>query len=97
MIRLVFAISMWYIAAMNEQPQNDPAPRQGTNGLPREGTGRVAPRLGRRLLVSASLAAPTLLTLGRAAHADTASKNNKKKGKSMGTASQLASIKKRKG
>lgn len=85
---------------MNEQPQNNSAPRPGTTGLPQEGTGRVMPRLGRRLLVSASLAAPTLLTLGRAAHADTASKGSKgskKKGKSMGTASQLASIKKRKG
>jgi hypothetical protein len=91
---------MWYIEAMNEQPQNGPAPRQGMGGSSREGTDRVAPRLGRRLLVSASLAAPTLLTLGRAAHSQTANKSNqttKKKGKSMGTASQLASIKKRKG
>jgi hypothetical protein len=75
---------------MNDLPGSDP-------GLPQQRTD--APRLGRRLIMSASLAAPTLFTLGRAAYSQklTVTQNKKKKGKSMGTASQLASIKKRKG
>lgn len=51
--------------------------------------------------MSASLAAPTLLTLGRAAHSDSWDGKwgdgwNKKKKKGSGNASQLASIQKKK-
>jgi len=87
---------------MMNEPQNDSAPDRKKSGSGQDGAERTAPWLGRRLLVSASLAAPTLLTLGRAAHSQLAnqtmtqnSKKKKKKKGSQGTASQLASIKKR--
>jgi hypothetical protein len=79
--------------AMNDSPNDDLPIEKKVSPLHRNPEG---PRLGRRLVISASLAVPTFLTLGKQGQAQVNPLNSKQKKKGSTTMSELASVKKRK-